>query len=137
MARPNEKCCESLLPSPRRRISAPPPPLPPPPPPSSLFMILYFISNMIYFFCILLTHIFITQEAIFAMEGFDFGWSIGLVETMGVVGGSFLERSHSGNMCKRVAPLRSYLMLSGLLGASSLLSNVALKYIQYPTKVSC
>lgn len=69
------------------------------------------------------------------MDGFEFRWSIALLETMGVVGGSFLERAHSGDVFKRVAPLWSYIMLSGLLGASSVLSNVALKYIEYPTKV--
>lgn len=69
------------------------------------------------------------------MEGFHFGWSLGMLEAVGVLAGSMLERVHSGTTSVRVAPYRYYLVLAGLLGISSSLSNIALNYIQYPTKV--
>lgn len=76
------------------------------------------------------------QEAVFHMDGFNFGWALGLLEASGVLVGSTLERMHGGQgVCKRVAPFTSYFVLAGLLGISSALSNIALNYIQYPTKV--
>lgn len=69
------------------------------------------------------------------MDGFDFGWSLGLLEAVGVLAGSMLERAHGGEVGTRVAPFRSYVVLAGLLGMSSSLSNMALNYIKYPTKV--
>ncbi|CAM9178286.1 unnamed protein product [Ectocarpus sp. 4 AP-2014] len=69
------------------------------------------------------------------MEGFNFGWSLGLLEAIGVLVGSMAERIHGGERGKRVAPFRSYVVLAGLLGMSSSLSNMALNYIKYPTKV--
>lgn len=70
------------------------------------------------------------------MEGFDFGWSLGMLEALGVLGGSILERTQMGERGKRVAPFHNYVVLAGLLGMSSSLSNIALHYIKYPTKVS-
>eukprot|EP00752_Nemacystus_decipiens_P008462 g7563.t1 len=75
------------------------------------------------------------QESLFAMEGFNFGWSLGLLEAVGVLAGSMLERAHSADARKRVAPFKSYVVLAGILGMSSSLSNMALNYIKYPTKV--
>lgn len=69
------------------------------------------------------------------MEGFNFGWSLGMLEAVGVLVGSMLERAHSGEARKRVAPFKSYVVLAGILGMSSSLSNMALHYIKYPTKV--
>lgn len=70
------------------------------------------------------------------MEGFNFGWSLGLLEAIGVLVGSMAERVHGGEGGKRVAPFRSYVVLAGLLGMSSSLSNMSLNYIKYPTKVT-
>lgn len=70
------------------------------------------------------------------MKRYQSGWSLGLLEAVGVLVGSMLERAHGGEAgMKRVAPLRSYVLLAGVLGMSSTLSNMALKYIKYPTKV--
>lgn len=69
------------------------------------------------------------------MEGFEFAWSLSMMEAVGVLGGSFLERMQEGTHMKMVAPFRSYVLLAGLLAMSSSLSNIALKYIKYPTKV--
>ncbi|CAN0171210.1 unnamed protein product, partial [Ectocarpus sp. 13 AM-2016] len=74
-------------------------------------------------------------ESLIHMEGFNFGWSLGLLEAIGVLVGSMFERVHGGEVGKRVAPFRSYVVLAGLLGMSSSLSNMALNYIKYPTKV--
>lgn len=76
------------------------------------------------------------QESLVNTEGFKFKWSLGLLEAVGVLAGSMLERAHNGEYRKRVAPFRSYVLLAGLLGMSSSLSNMALSYIKYPTKVS-
>ena len=75
------------------------------------------------------------QESLFRMEGFNFGWSLGMLEAVGVLAGSMLERAHSADARKRVAPFKSYVVLAGILGMSSSLSNMALNYIKYPTKV--
>lgn len=69
------------------------------------------------------------------MEGFNFGWSLSMLEAVGVLAGSLAERAHEGTSFERVAPFRSYVLLAGLLGMSSSLSNMALNYIKYPTKV--
>ncbi|CAN0554935.1 unnamed protein product, partial [Laminaria digitata] len=77
----------------------------------------------------------IFQEALFAMDGFNFGWSLGMLEAVGVLAGSMVERAHLSERTKRVAPFHNYVLLAGLLGMSSSLSNIALNYIKYPTKV--
>lgn len=69
------------------------------------------------------------------MEGFNFGWSLGMLEAVGVLAGSMVERAHLSEGTKRVAPFHNYVLLAGLLGMSSSLSNIALNYIKYPTKV--
>jgi adenosine 3'-phospho 5'-phosphosulfate transporter B3 len=48
---------------------------------------------------------------------------------------SFLEREFVAHERERVAPLSAYPLLTGLLMASSSLSNLALNYINFPTKV--
>lgn len=58
-------------------------------------------------------------------------------EVLGVAGLSYLERVHltrEGGLA-RVAPLRSYPLLTACLFASSCLSNWSLSYISFPTKV--
>lgn len=70
------------------------------------------------------------------MDGFHFGWSLGMLEAVGVLAGSMVERAHTSERTKRVAPFHNYVLLAGLLGMSSSLSNIALNYIKYPTKVS-
>ncbi|CAM9610481.1 unnamed protein product, partial [Choristocarpus tenellus] len=63
------------------------------------------------------------------------GWALGLLEVVGVCVGSLLERYSEGETFKRVAPFRLYILLACCLGVSSSLSNIALNYINYPTKV--
>lgn len=67
--------------------------------------------------------------------GFKFGWGLAMLEAVGVLVGSFLERVHEGSHMKMVAPFKNYVLLAGLLVMSSSLSNMALNYIHYPTKV--
>lgn len=70
------------------------------------------------------------------MKQYNAGWALGLLEAVGVLAGSMLERTLGGEAgTKRVAPLRSYVLLAGVLGMSSTLSNMALNFIKYPTKV--
>jgi adenosine 3'-phospho 5'-phosphosulfate transporter B3 len=48
---------------------------------------------------------------------------------------SYLERKFIAQETERVAPLSAYPLLTGCLLASSSLSNIALNYINFPTKV--
>jgi adenosine 3'-phospho 5'-phosphosulfate transporter B3 len=48
---------------------------------------------------------------------------------------SYLEREFIAQETERVAPLSAYPLLTGCLMASSSLSNIALNYINFPTKV--
>lgn len=48
---------------------------------------------------------------------------------------SFLERTYIAKETDRIAPLSAYPLLTGCLMASSSLSNIALNYINFPTKV--
>lgn len=76
------------------------------------------------------------QEKLVALPGFHFKWSLAMMEAVGVLLGSSLERLYEGSWnSKRVAPFRNYVLLAGLLGMSSSLSNIALNFIKYPTKV--
>lgn len=62
---------------------------------------------------------------------------LGYAEVIGVLTFSYLERVHmtSEGGWDRVAPLRSYPLLTACLFASSSLSNLSLSYINFPTKV--
>jgi len=62
---------------------------------------------------------------------------LGYAEVMGVFVFSYLERVHLTNEggFARVAPFRSYPLLTACLFASSSLSNLSLSYINFPTKV--
>ena len=72
--------------------------------------------------------------------GFDtenFTLMLGYTEIVGVLTFSYLERvscTKEGGLT-RVAPLRSYPLLTACLFASSSLSNLSLSYINFPTKV--
>ena len=62
---------------------------------------------------------------------------LGYTEIVGVLIFSYLERLYCTNEggLTRVAPLRSYPLLTACLFASSALSNLSLSYINFPTKV--
>ena len=62
---------------------------------------------------------------------------LGYAEVTGVFVFSYLERVHLTNEggFARVAPFRSYPLLTACLFASSSLSNLSLSYINFPTKV--
>ena len=62
---------------------------------------------------------------------------LGYTEIVGVLTFSYLERLYCTNEggLSRVAPLRSYPLLTACLFASSALSNLSLSYINFPTKV--
>lgn len=69
------------------------------------------------------------------VPGFRFGVMLGYLEVLGVTVCSFLERDFVAKERGRVAPLSAYPLLTGCLMASSSLSNLALNYINFPTKV--
>eukprot|EP00538_Stauroneis_constricta_P013415 CAMPEP_0119546220 /NCGR_PEP_ID=MMETSP1352-20130426/730_1 /TAXON_ID=265584 /ORGANISM="Stauroneis constricta, Strain CCMP1120" /LENGTH=337 /DNA_ID=CAMNT_0007590897 /DNA_START=14 /DNA_END=1027 /DNA_ORIENTATION=+ len=75
------------------------------------------------------------QEAMMRFDGFEFGVMLGFMEVFGVAVCSFLEREYIAKERGRVAPLSAYPLLTGCLLASSALSNIALNYINFPTKV--
>ncbi|CAM9440807.1 unnamed protein product [Phaeothamnion confervicola] len=74
------------------------------------------------------------QEAIVRMDGFRFGWALGMFEMVGVAVSTTVERCVTGERERR-ASLRSYFVLTLCLAASSSLSTIALNYINYPTKI--
>ena len=75
------------------------------------------------------------QEAIMNLDGFHFGVMLGYMEVLGVTICSFVERTYIKKETKRVAPLSAYPLLTLCLLSSSSLSNLALNYINFPTKV--
>jgi len=75
------------------------------------------------------------QEAIMSIEGFHFGVMLGYLEVLGVTVCSFFERRFIANETRRIAPLSAYPLLTICLMSSSSLSNLALNYINFPTKV--
>ena len=62
------------------------------------------------------------------------GVFLGYLEVLGVASCAFLERKYVGETVRR-SPWSSYLMLCFCLLISSATSNIALQYINYPTKV--
>lgn len=76
--------------------------------------------------------------------GFTYGWALGLLEVLGTCFGSFLERQRTrfgttrGEMesPKKNFDVRTdyFIVVTGLMASSSL-SNIALNYINFPTKV--
>jgi len=76
------------------------------------------------------------QEAIMSFPGFRWGMMLGYLEVLGVTVFTHIERTYTGAVLeKRVAPIKSYGLLTFLLMSSSSLSNISLNYINYPTKV--
>ena len=74
------------------------------------------------------------QELIMSLPGFDVGIFLGYLEVLGVTICSAVERQIAGDTARR-APWSSYAALCAFLVVSSATSNIALKYINYPTKV--
>ena len=74
------------------------------------------------------------QELIMSLPGFRIGVFLGYLEVLGVAVCSFIERRFVGETIRR-SPWSSYWMLCFCLLISSATSNIALGYINYPTKV--
>ena len=70
-----------------------------------------------------------------SVPGFEYGVMLGYLEVLGVTVCSFLERRCIAKENNRVAPLSAYPLLTFCLMSSSSLSNLALNYINFPTKV--
>jgi adenosine 3'-phospho 5'-phosphosulfate transporter B3 len=85
-------------------------------------------------FCFFGTHN-ILQEAMMKIPGFEFGVMLGYMEVVGVCVCSYLERTFIAKETTRVAPLSAYPLLTFCLLSSSALSNLALNFINFPTKV--
>jgi len=69
-----------------------------------------------------------------SLPGFKVGVVLGYLEVLGVACCSFFERKYYGETIRR-APWSAYFMLCFCLLISSATSNIALSYINYPTKV--
>ena len=74
------------------------------------------------------------QELIMNLPGFKVGVFLGYLEVLGVTICSFFERKLYGETSRK-ASWSSYFMLTFCLLISSATSNIALAYINYPTKV--
>ena len=91
---------------------------------------LYLVAGILFFFgC----HNYM-QELIMNLPGFKVGVFLGYLEVLGVAICSFVERKYEGETTRR-APWSSYFLLCFCLLVSSATSNIALNYINYPTKV--
>jgi len=77
----------------------------------------------------------VLQEAMMKLPGFNYGVMLGYMEVVGVSVCSFFERKYVFKETGRVAPLSAYPLLTFCLLSSSALSNMALDYINFPTKV--
>ena len=75
------------------------------------------------------------QEAIMSIQDFRFGVMLGYFEVLGVTVCSFIERKYIARETQRIAPLSMYPVLTFCLLSSSSLSNLALNFINFPTKV--
>jgi hypothetical protein len=91
---------------------------------------LFLVSGMMVFFGL---HNYL-QELIMSLPGFKIGVFLGYLEVLGVAVCSFIERRVVGETVRR-SPLSSYSLLCFCLLISSATSNIALAYINYPTKV--
>lgn len=77
----------------------------------------------------------ILQEAIMKIPKFEHAVMLGYFEVLGVTICSFLERRYVAKEKGRVAPISAYPVLTFCLFASSSLSTICLKFINFPTKV--
>lgn len=77
----------------------------------------------------------VLQEAMTALPGFEYGVMLGYMEVIGVTTCSFFERRYIAKETGRKAPIQAYSLLTLCLLGSSALSNEALNYINFPTKV--
>ena len=75
------------------------------------------------------------QEALTLLPGFPGGMFIGYLDVCGLTICTYIEALTRSESIKRKAPWPHYLALSVCLLVSSLCANVALDYINYPTKV--
>jgi len=90
----------------------------------------YLVAGIMFFFgC----HNYM-QELIMNLPGFKIGVFLGYLEVLGVAVCSYVERKYVGETIRR-SPWSSYFMLCVCLLISSATSNIALGYINYPTKV--
>ena len=98
-------------------------------PPSLQFTVL-----VLGVFCFFGLHNYL-QEAIMERMQKSYGVMLGYTEVFGVCVFSYLERTFVFRETGQVAPLRLYPLLTACLLGSSALSNMALNYINFPTKV--
>ncbi len=98
---------------------------------SPTVQLLALASGVFFFFGI---HNYL-QEAIMSVPNFRFGVMLGWLEVFGVTVCSFFERKFVARETQRVAPVSAYPLLTFCLLSSSSLSNLALNFINFPTKV--
>ena len=98
---------------------------------SSPIQLSVLVSGVFFFFGI---HNYL-QEAIMSVHNYRYGVMLGYLEVFGVTVCSFLERKYIARETQRRAPLSAYPLLTVCLMSSSSLSNLALNYINFPTKV--
>lgn len=91
---------------------------------------LLLVSGIMFFFGM---HNYL-QEYIMSLPGFRIGVFLGYLEVLGVTVCAAIERRVSGET-ERLSPWSSYFALCVALLISSATSNIALAYINYPTKV--
>ncbi len=94
------------------------------------YRFIFLVFGIIFFFA---CHNYM-QELIMSLPGFDIGIMLGYLEVLGVTICSGIERSVVNDTARK-APWSSYWMLCLFLLISSATSNIALAYINYPTKV--
>ena len=90
----------------------------------------FLVCGIIFFFA---CHNYM-QELIMSMPGFKVGIMLGYLEVLGVTICTSIERQVVGDLGRK-APWSSYYMLCFFLLISNATSNIALAYINYPTKV--
>lgn len=98
--------------------------------PDSKGRFIFLVFCIIFFFGI---HNYM-QELIMSLPGFDVGVFLGYLEVLGVAICAAFERRIMGETVRN-APWSSYMLLCFFLLVSSATSNIALGFINYPTKV--
>ena len=92
----------------------------------------YLLTAGIFFFFGIHNYL---QELIMSLPGFKLGFFLGYLEVLGVTICAYIERTFVAKETVRRAPWSAYYMLCFCLLISSASSNIALDFINYPTKV--
>jgi hypothetical protein len=90
----------------------------------------FYVGGIMFFFGL---HNYM-QELIMSLPGFKIGVLLGYLEVLGVTICSYAERHISGETARK-SPWSVYIVIALCLLVSSAASNIALGYINYPTKV--